>query len=679
MLIKCHNTTVTCMKNYNFVEHFKRRIDSIEFDDEENPLSYRHKFLKMAIFESSGSTDVFVDNYDIPARRIKIDGYYDEEDEKIFHIISLIYFDENEVSEAFFREEYKKTLLCITNFIFLALSINNTTLITTSTVYEACMAFKDAKESGYSFVIDFYSNFDFPQLNDPQTMILNGIPLSKTYYGASEIIESIKSNDSAKLVIDLKKDYNASLYGIKISSTKDFDVYSTSISGRLLSRIYGNHKSRLLEGNVRSYLKRTQKTNSGIVKTVQTVPHEFVAYNNGLSTVATLEGSSIKTIKGDFVEIDSLNQLQIVNGGQTTVTIFECSRDPIDLSGVVVPMKLTILKRRENEAEMVSNISRFANTQTAIAKSDLSSNEPFYVEMQKYSRAIPCYKDNVVAPVNEYYWFFERTNGQYNTERRVIFNYSKTFAKKYPETLKFSKKLLAKAIMAYEQKPDIVCLGNEKNFVEFNNFVIENAIIPNEDYFRKFIAILILWRSADKIILKNKLPIKAAVLPYTIAKLSMLSKKLIDLTYIWENQKISKNLEFLVLEISKHISKYFQEVQFQHPNTLMWGRKKECWDEIKKLPFNIVQIDAEESFEFMPINPVNKFIDKSQNLNDYSLWQKVLMWNSSSKALSSIQEKQIQEAMMDIKLCTRITNLIKIRKVKEYFLKAVRNGFPYRD
>ena len=328
-------------------------------------------------------------------------------------------------------------------FIFQALSINNSSLLTTSTTYEACMAFKDAKDNGYSFVIDFYSNFDFPEINDFPTSTFNGVEVAKTYFGASEIYESIISNDSSKLVIDLKKDYSTCLYGLKIASTRDFDVYSTSISGRLLAKIYNNHKSRLLEGNVRSYLKRTQKVNSGIVRTLQTIPSEFVAYNNGLSTVASLDGSVIKSLKGDFVEIEALNQLQIVNGGQTTVTIFECSRDPIDLSEVVVPMKLTVLKRRENEAEMVSNISRYANTQTAIAKSDLSSNEPFYKEMQKFSRAVPCYKDNIVAPINEYYWFFERSNGQYNTERRVIYNYSKSFSKRYPEKLKFSKKILA--------------------------------------------------------------------------------------------------------------------------------------------------------------------------------------------------------------------------------------------
>ena len=78
------------MKNYDYSEIFKNRIDSLELDDEENPLSLRHKFLKMAVFETGGSFDPEIGNFEIPARKIKIDGYYDDEDEKVFHILFLI-------------------------------------------------------------------------------------------------------------------------------------------------------------------------------------------------------------------------------------------------------------------------------------------------------------------------------------------------------------------------------------------------------------------------------------------------------------------------------------------------------------------------------------------------------------------------------------------------------------
>lgn len=674
---------VITMKNYEINELFENKINEIDFDDEENPLSFSHKFLKMAIQETTGASDCEVGNLEMPARKIKIDGYYEDEDEKVFHIVRMLYFSKFESSRDDFIEAFKIADSEIANFMLTASNKDISSLITTSTVYEAVMAVKDALSNNYSFEIDYYSNLDFPEdISDKNGFNkFNNIQVQKAFYGASEIYESITSNESSNLIINLHKDFGTSLYGIRISSSRDFDIYLTSIPGRLLARIYEAHKSRLLEGNVRSYLKRTQKTNSGIVKTLQNVPTEFVAYNNGLSTVASSNGTEIKTIKGNFVEINVLNQLQIVNGGQTTVTIYECSKDPLDLSDVIVPMKLTVLKRSENEAEMVSNISRYANTQTAIAKSDLSSNEPFYKEMEKLSRSIPCYKDNIITPLNEFYWFFERSSGQYNTEKRVIYNYSKSFARRYPDKLKYSKKILAKAIMAYMQNPDEVCMGNEKNFVTFNDYIVENCIIPDSTYYKRFIGALILWRNVDKIILKLKLPIKAAVLPYTIAKLSYLYKTMIDLDKIWEDQKISQNLANVAAEIAKDISKYFQDNIVDHPNTLMWGRKKECWDEVKKMPFYVSECDfCKEPINFMPQNPVSKFIDNNSNLFNYNLWARLLMWNATNNILSTQQEKSIKEFMNNIRLSYGTgVQYYTIKKMKEFFMKAVRNGFPYKE
>ena len=672
----------TFMKNYEINQLFQAKMQASDSDDEDNPLSQPHKFLKMAILETSGVSDCEIGNIEMPARNLRIDGYYDDEDEKIFHVLGLIYFPKFEASINDFLEAFQATQNQIYSFFLLGLQKDIDSLLTTSSVFEAIMALKDALASGYSLEIDYLSNLDFPvELNGKDVITLNKVDVKQIFYGASEIYESITSNESSNLIIDIRNDYGACLYGLRISSTKDFDIYLTSIPGKLLAKIYNNHKSRLLEGNVRSYLKRTQKTNSGIVKTLQNVPSEFVAYNNGLSTVASASGTEIKTINGNFVEINVLNQLQIVNGGQTTVTIYECSKDPIDLTDVIVPMKLTILKRRENEAEMVSNISRYANTQTAIAKSDLSSNEPFYKEMEKLSRNTPCYKDGIVASNNEYFWFFERSNGQYNTEKRVIYNYSKSFSRRYPDKLKFSKKILAKAIMAYQKHPDTVCLGNEKNFVAFNEYIIENCIIPNERYYKRFIGALILWRSVDKIILKAKLPIKAAVLPYTISKMSYIYKSLIDLDKIWADQKVDKNLEAAALDIATKISKHFQSNIDKYPNTLMWGRKSDCWDEIKKLPVTALSINlCHEPIDFMPQNPANKYIDIRQNLINPSLWNRILLWNAASKALSTQQEKTIKEFINSLRLSMGTGILpYTVKKMKELFMKAVRNGFPYKE
>ena len=55
----------------------------------------------------------------------------------------------------------------------------------------------------------------------------------------------------------------------------------------MLADLYGQHGSRLLEGNVRSYLSNRGKVNKGIRATVITEPEQFLAYNNGITATAT--------------------------------------------------------------------------------------------------------------------------------------------------------------------------------------------------------------------------------------------------------------------------------------------------------------------------------------------------------------------------------------------------------
>lgn len=59
------------------------------------------------------------------------------------------------------------------------------------------------------------------------------------------------------------------------------------IPGTALAQIYQQYGSRLLEGNVRSYLGIRGKINKMIRKTVVAEPTMFFACNNGISATAT--------------------------------------------------------------------------------------------------------------------------------------------------------------------------------------------------------------------------------------------------------------------------------------------------------------------------------------------------------------------------------------------------------
>ena len=89
----------------------------------------------------------------------------------------------------------------------------------------------------------------------------------------------------------------------------------------------------LIQKNVRSYLQATGKVNRGIKKSLINEPDMFMAYNNGISTIA----DSIK-FDEDFVSNDdsivSISEIigwQIVNGGQTTASIFNATYELIGI------------------------------------------------------------------------------------------------------------------------------------------------------------------------------------------------------------------------------------------------------------------------------------------------------------------------------------------------------------
>src|SRR3546814_9155058 len=76
--------------------------------------------------------------------------------------------------------------------------------------------------------------------------------------------------------------------------------------------------ARLLEANVRSFLQARNKVNRGIRDTIRDQPEMFFSNNNGLT--ATADAVEISDM-GEGLFLMSADNLQIVNGGQTTASI----------------------------------------------------------------------------------------------------------------------------------------------------------------------------------------------------------------------------------------------------------------------------------------------------------------------------------------------------------------------
>ena len=148
--------------------------------------------------------------------------------------------------------------------------------------------------------------------------------------------------------------------------------------GYILADIYRKYHQRLLELNVRSFLSARGKVNRGIRDTIQNDPNRFVAYNNGITVTAT----DIKTINdGEAKRIVHAKNFQIVNGGQTTVSLYNqliSSHDNNEelLRKITVPIKILDLSRMASIDEEVKLISEFSNTQNTVRKSDFYANGP---------------------------------------------------------------------------------------------------------------------------------------------------------------------------------------------------------------------------------------------------------------------------------------------------------------
>ena len=241
----------------------------------------------------------------------------------------------------------------------------------------------------------------------------------------------------------------------------EYDYALTVIPGETLRFIYDKFGARLLEANVRSFLSATGKVNKGIRETLKSEPERFMAYNNGIVIVADEAGWSHAVDGG--AGLLWLKGMQIVNGGQTTASIyFTKKKEPqLDLRLVRVPAKIIVMKSKDPVAEeaLISDISRYANSQNSVKQSDLSANKPFHIEMEKLALSTYC-PDGIGR------WFYERAAGSYNTMLARDGGTPAQLRKlreAIPPARKITKTDLAKYLNAWDQRPDLVSLGSQKN------------------------------------------------------------------------------------------------------------------------------------------------------------------------------------------------------------------------
>lgn len=376
---------------------------------------------------------------------------------------------------------------------------------------------------------------------------------------------------------------------------------------KLLYKLYEKYNTNLLLNNVRYFLgfkgQKKKNANIGMLNTLREENQMFLAYNNGITALAKdIESSALgektdvsltgedASVRNDFISMGILQKIldfRIVNGGQTTATIFHSknlrdTRDtklkPISLYGVYVQVKLIVINT--DVKKVTGNITRYSNSQSVIKYSDFSVSNEFNVTMENLSRSIiiPSEKHDIK------YWFFERLRGQYDNQRREKrTKVDQTFFDgMYPKSMKFKKEEIAKVWKSWNQTPGDAVKGEATNYDLYISEIVKNGFIPDETYYKQTIALLILYKflfsRPENKTYGNR---KATIIAYAIAYLQYITFGRLNLLKIWETQSLSDNLKtYLNLLCEALLNTLDQLAEFNNKTVLSYGKQKAAFSTV---------------------------------------------------------------------------------------------------
>ncbi len=397
-------------------------------------------------------------------------------------------------------------------------------------------------------------------------------------------------------------------------ATDQYSSYLGVIPGSVLADIYDRYGSKLLEGNVRSFLSTKVAVNKKIRATILNTPQMFFAFNNGISATA-MDVEITNTDHGRFITF--ARDFQIINGGQTTASISNARyKDKANLDGIYVQMKLTAIDESspEESDELIRNISRSSNSQNKVSDADFFASHPFHRRMEQISR-------HMFAPATdgvqyETKWFYERARGQYLQEQmRLTPAKKKQFELQNPKNKVIKKTDLAKVQNTWSGFPHTVSKGAQTNFSSFAEYIDEqwtaNETQFNERYFQSTAALMIMFQYLEKQIPKQSWyegGYRANIIYYTVAQFRRLIKQQfpgsdLDLAIIWNKQGLPEQVESSLIALAELVLLKITDPHQKVGNVTQWCKRQECWDGVKtitfKLPTNLksclITIDDEKA------------------------------------------------------------------------------------
>lgn len=603
------------------------------------------------------STGDLTNNYTVAEyakKGLEVYGYdYDEERQ----ILSLLVHQ-------FFQEEEIQTLT--KNQI-------DTKFKRLKTFYNKCIdgIYKNMEEAfeSYSMAYNIYNLYNNNKIDRVKLIVLtDGKATRNLRELESEIINNIEMDFR---VIDIEYLYKIYLsensggdFEVKLklpcleidTLSNEYKSYLSYLSGNELVDIYEQFGQKLFEQNVRTFLQFRGNVNKGLRNTIEYNPEMFFAYNNGITaTAAEVELDNA----GNIINIKNF---QIVNGGQTTSAIYAASKNSkLDVSGIFVQMKLSVVKDKEKQNDFVSKVSEYANTQNKINKSDFFSNSPFHKEFKTYSKRV--WVSAVGGLQRRTHWFYERVRGEYLNEQAYLKpSEKKQFQLENPTHQKLDKTFLSKSENVWLQKPTIVSKGAQYSFSNFAETITSRLEKDNlaitESYFKDVICRVIMFKEVEKMISKASWyngGYRAQTVAYTISYLSYLieqKNKFLNFNLIWENQKLPHRLFEILDIIAESVYDNITNPSEGNANVSQWCKKILCWDIVKKLELNIninddLLTDKEDEKYNKKEEKKEKKLDKNIEIQSFIIkleknkWNKLLEYYKKDEVKFTISSMQL--------------------------------------
>lgn len=569
------------MKLEDFIALFSEEIDN-QSENTSNSEQFFVEKMGEYLSENGIITDIELSFGQKLGQGLKVNAYsYHEEQETLS--IFIAEYDRYKFGKTISKTNVEKTLRKVVKYYSKSISGMKNEMEETAEDYPlAQLIFQKHGKTIKSVEFFLVTNYLYKANERIILPKLRGVKTNYHIWDIERLYQLIDENqglDNIEINFELKFGKSFELLKVPNNENAHFDCYIGFIPADLLAMSYEMWGERLVERNVRSFLQARGNVNRGIRDTLRKNKEMFVAYNNGVSTVADDAVLELVSEDSNLFKVKEFKGWQIVNGGQTTASVFHALKEGIDLSDVFIQLKLTVVQSDVGMYNMTAKISEYANTQNKISMSDLKANHPSLINLEAISRTTWIPSNDGTKSNSK--WFFERARGQYLVEvnRQTTLAKKKAFQKENPKNKVLSKTNIAKYYMSWNQCPHIVSKGGETNFDAFISLLDEKGIVVDSVFFKETVAKGILFNTCDKIIKELDLPgYKANIITYTISMLSCIYKKKMDFAEIWEQQSVSLELQNNLRLIATYAWNHITNPPIDGTNVTQWCKRKECWE-----------------------------------------------------------------------------------------------------